>query len=344
MSISVNTNQHRRTNKIETSSHRNPTTAIPPHNGTHRREDLPGQALQIVKSQQVLHAAKENVSESPTIEMSTKLTQSSAAANSTSSQLLMLPPELRSRIYDYVFGSNMVHIAAHPHVEHDAKSIGYRVSNCTCERHGRQLSPRVRLYERDIEPEEVIAESCQACPASQTSASQAFSLPLLQVCRQIYHEAALKPFQQASFNYDFDEDCSKGQGLLAFLRALVPVQVKAITRLRLSCPRPAFLKTTTLAKMRGLKHMGIQLDFKVVSSDHVLGLLGNFASDPIVLALAELDFKSIHLDLGLHLPGRRFKEAAAIHGIIVKPPTADDAKVFEEILKRTEAALLESLG
>ncbi|KAM0711261.1 hypothetical protein Q7P35_002001 [Cladosporium inversicolor] len=252
----------------------------------------------------------------------------------------MLPIELRYRIYDYVFGGNLVRITAHPYT----KSISYRVSSCTCERYDTQMSPRVRCVEHDIEPEAVFVEICDDFSARPESATRDFSLPLLQVCRQIYHEAALKPFQQASFVYDFDEHCSRGEGLQAFMRALVPAQVKAVTDLQLSCPHPAFLKTTTLARLKGLKHLGIQLGWKITSADHVLGLLENLESDPIVLALAELGLKSIRLDLGLHLPGRHIKEIAALVGKSFNLPTVDDAKVFEEILKRTETSLLKAVG
>lgn len=336
-------NQQRRINKFENLSHRHQNTTTPLHNGAHWHKDLPGQALQTVKSQQVLHAAKENVSANSTTEIHTKLTHSSTAVNSTSSQLLLLPIELRYRIYDYTFGSNLVRITAHPQVENNTKSICYRISSRTCERHDAQMSPRVRSFEYDIEPEAVFAEFCDDCSARQESVARNFSLPLLQVCRQVYHEAALKPFQQATFVYDFDEHCSRGEGLQAFMRALVPAQAKAITNLQLSCPHPAFLKTTTLARLKSLKHLGIQLGWKITSADQVLGLLENFESDPIVLALAELGLNSIRLELGLHIPGRCIRAMAALLGRSFNLPTVDDAKVFEEILKRTETTLLKSV-
>jgi hypothetical protein len=272
---------------------------------------------------------------------------SSATANAATSPFLKLPPELRSRIYDYVFGSNLVHIAAYPHIENRAKRVGYRISSCTCEGYDTRLSPRVRSYEHDTAPDEVFTEACQGCAASfarQASASQAYCLSLLQVCRQIYHEAALKPFQQGLFIYDFDKDCSKGEGLQAFMNALVPVQVNSIRRLQLWGPRPAFLRSSKLAKLKGLRHLMMRLDFKVVSSDQVLLLLESFAGDPIVLRLADLDLKSCRLDLGIHTPGHHVRRALALLGSTVKIPTAEDAEIFEEVLERTEAALLQAVG
>ena len=275
-----------------------------------------------------------------------KTDMSSTTANAATSQFLRLPPEIRSRIYDYVFGSKPVSIQPYLHVEQRPKRVGYKISMCTCEHDHTQLSPRVRFYDHEKDLERVCTEACPNCTAGaaqRSPACKSLSLQSLQVCRQIYHEAALKPFQQASFNYNFDNYCYKGQGLQAFLRALVPVQAKAITHLRLSSLGPTFLKTTTLSKMKGLKHLEIHLDFRIKSSDYVLRVLGRFASDPLVLALAELDAKSIHVDLGLQAPGRRFKEAEALHGRIFKSLTVDDAKVFEEFLKRTETTLLKSL-
>lgn len=58
-----------------------------------------------------------------------------------------------------------------------------------------------------------------------------FPLSLLQVCRQIYHEAALKPFSQTTFIVD--ESCHLGSK--AFLSALVPTQTRAIAHLHFLC-------------------------------------------------------------------------------------------------------------
>ena len=296
--------------------------------------------------QQVLHAAKESVSAYPTIEIDTT-DMSSATANAAISPFLKLPPELRRRIYDYVFGSNLVQIMVHPHVEHNAKRVDYQISSCTCETYDTRWSPRVCQYEHETELAGVLQEDCQDCTASlarQASATQVYGLSLLQVCRQIYHEAALKTFQQGVFIYDFDEDCNKRKGLQAFVNALAPIQINSIKRLQLWCPRPASLKSTKRVKLKGLRHLMIRLDFRIRRSDRVLPLLESFVGDPTFLRLAQLNLKTCRLDLRLHTPGRFVREAAALLGDTLKITTAKHAEVLEDILKRTEAALLQAAG
>lgn len=76
----------------------------------------------------------------------------------------------------------------------------------------------------------------------------------------------------------------------------------------------------------------------------MLLLLESFPGDPIVSRLTELNLKSCRLDLGLYTRGRFVRGAVALPGDTTKMPTAKDAEAFEEVLKRTEIALLQAAG
>lgn len=103
--------------------------------------------------------------------------------------------------------------------------------------------------------------------------SQSIGINLLLVSRQIYHEAVLKPFTEASF-YCLSLDRGRICGLRPFVDALVPAQAKTITRLRmvvqcsyrgparemLLCAHyaPIFCKGT-IKKLEGLRELQIVL-------------------------------------------------------------------------------------
>jgi hypothetical protein len=79
---------------------------------------------------------------------------------------------------------------------------------------------------------------------------------MLQVCRQIYHEAALKPFTEASFHVIIpDRHCRSEMKL--FLAMLVPTQARAIAHLRFSLIEDQFLSGTIAKHLTGLKHVEI---------------------------------------------------------------------------------------
>lgn len=174
------------------------------------------------------------------------------------------------------------------------------------------------------------------------SALEGFSLSLLQVSRQIYHEAALKPFQQTLFTFDFDDSQTReaSYGLPAFMNALVPAQVKAITRLRLLSTGPACISYAKLSRLEGLKHLEIQLNLSFAHFDYTSRQLRHFVAEPVVVSLVKLNLKSSRVELGLNEPDYHGIKWLQREGKILKPPTIDDAKIFEDVLKRTENALL----
>lgn len=94
----------------------------------------------------------------------------------------------------------------------------------------------------------------------QKSTASSISVDFLRVSRQIYHEAALKPFSQTSFNYvgaTFGMD--NVYGLRAFLDALNPTQARAVANLRLAVGPSGYLNHNTFARLSGLEHLRIDI-------------------------------------------------------------------------------------
>jgi hypothetical protein len=93
-----------------------------------------------------------------------------------------------------------------------------------------------------------------------------FPVRLLRICRQIYHEAALKPFTQPTF--DFGEFTVN-----SFVARLVPTQARAIAQIRLTgVSRLHWLSKDIPSRLRGLKHVEIHLQYLLVEflGDHPL--------------------------------------------------------------------------
>jgi hypothetical protein len=81
---------------------------------------------------------------------------------------------------------------------------------------------------------------------------------MLQVCRQMYHEAALKPFTQPTFEFILVND-QINRGMVSFLTHLVPVQARAIRHLHLECHRGFKLTKTAASLLKGLQHVGVDI-------------------------------------------------------------------------------------
>lgn len=177
---------------------------------------------------------------------------SSTAANAATSEFLMLPTELRCRIYEYVFGNNFIHICNG--LDDSDLASRYKLTVCDCPEAPDFLPPRLGL----IVPIECspgyphcLETHVQNCV--RTATHHDLSLGLLSVCRKVYHEAVLEPFKQATFiqltRYD-------SKALAAFIDRLVPAQAEAITRLR------QFVwagRVFTPPQLRGLKHLDLLL-------------------------------------------------------------------------------------
>jgi hypothetical protein len=78
---------------------------------------------------------------------------------------------------------------------------------------------------------------------------------LLQVCRQIYHETALKPFSQTIFMVQEKWHA----GSQAFLEALVPAQARAIKHIRFMCVDGLCPAYKVMQHPKGLETLVFQL-------------------------------------------------------------------------------------
>ena len=79
---------------------------------------------------------------------------------------------------------------------------------------------------------------------------------LLQVCRQIYHEAALKPFTEPTFAFTMSNN---SHGMNSFLTALIPEHARAISHLHISYHNSFHLSKLALSSFRGVKHVEVQV-------------------------------------------------------------------------------------
>lgn len=127
------------------------------------------------------------------------------------------------------------------------------------------------------------AESHAACGRDEalSLSSQIMGLNFLQVCRQVYHEAAPRSFSQCSFSYTlYTHYPDSKPGLRAFLEGLVPTQARAITHLRLDIQDVGFMSQATVEKLRGLERLDIVLqifkpDYPIVIPDGLVELMNH---------------------------------------------------------------------
>jgi hypothetical protein len=102
-------------------------------------------------------------------------------------------------------------------------------------------------------------EDCRKPADRHNAGSCKIPVHMLQVCRQIYHEAVLKPFIEASFHIVMIDRSCKAQ-LKRFLATLVPTQARAIAHLRISLLDDQFLSNAFVSQLRGLKHVEIHVE------------------------------------------------------------------------------------
>lgn len=215
----------------------------------------------------------------------------STARNATESPLLRLPPELRYRIYDLVFGSTPVHIRAAENHEYDEDFRNYRLSVCEHPREHvetpRRYAEWVNISLRTRIPGCTIREHDDGKPLSSLDAN----LGLLQACRQIHHEAALKPFTEIPFYY-MARKYRSVPGFDGFVEALAPAQFKALSRVRFAFENLFFEPNTsacrmlafgclpdwkTMRKLTGLKDVEIVLSPQMWDETEARGYLADLA-------------------------------------------------------------------
>lgn len=163
-----------------------------------------------------------------------------------------------------MYGSYTIHIAG----RHRGKKH-YALFVCKCPHDLGDADPRLAIRDgpkdfrmpRHLEPH----RKCLLETQPQVSSAQALGLDSLRACRQIYHEAALKPFSNLLFSYPTKSYwLDNTNGLCAFLDALVPTQARAVTSLRLIIAYSSALERRTIARLSGLTKL--EVDFRTFNS------------------------------------------------------------------------------
>lgn len=262
-----------------------------------------------------------------------------ATINATSSPLLRLPAEIRSHILDLIFKDNIIRV--HPNVVYiDSRQHAYyKLSNCQCPTKYERYSSRVWVREAGWEDKPKFMYGCEECQSNYGSSPAAqvkLSLQVLQVCRQIYHEAALKPFSNSVFIYECDNG-AKGRGLQAFVNALVPAQARAISQLQLTGSLEEVLTSAILPKMKGLRHLDLYYDLWFHHLNVTLERLKAVEREWSDKAVAKLGLQSLRVEIGLWIDTERiWTDPAEL--------TLRDAQEIETCLECMELELLERLG
>jgi hypothetical protein len=208
-----------------------------------------------------------------------------AAINTADSPLLRLPPEIRCRIYNFTFGDLVVRARwGRFHICHSSQA---------CELQRRQNYDQRISYHPTGEPDFINDDS--GFPRCQTQKRFQIPVHLLQVCRQIYHEAALKPFTEPTFDLRSFEKANPKLG--SVMKKLVPTQARAIARIRIRngyfFHKPSKAATFNL---RGLKHVQVHFDIHTrgrSDEDPPLEVFLTFESDGGVEWLKSIGLKSM---------------------------------------------------
>lgn len=122
----------------------------------------------------------------------------SAIINATESPLLRLPPELRCRIYDHLFTSTAIHIRSVEHGDEIRSERHFKLSLCETPSDHKEIP--LRYAESFRTGYKVRYPGCSIEQSHDKPVVPLdIGLGLLGTCRQLYHEAVLKPFTQISF-------------------------------------------------------------------------------------------------------------------------------------------------
>jgi len=227
-----------------------------------------------------------------------------AATNAKNSPFFRLPFEVRESIYDYAFGSCIVYAYV--------GTGGYLLTSCSFpQEREASLPPRVTRSpdSGDGHPawwyHDEEHDDCSKPADDQNVRSLKIPVHLLQVCRQIYHEAALKPFTEATFGVTLDGGKRANPQFGRFLATLVPTQARAIAHLRICILSLAlddhFLSSTIASHFEGLKHVEIHIETQghTLLPNMPLLQLQKLEHERGFTALKRLDLKSLRLTVGI---------------------------------------------
>jgi hypothetical protein len=213
----------------------------------------------------------------------------------------LLPPEIRSRIYDYVFSDCVVRVRIGSLGHKGTYEILICQTSDACElqwrqRHGQQIVP----LPTGLDSPEVFGKGAKLDDCRTHQRCQ-IPVHLLQVCRQTYHEAALKPFTQATFDFIIYSWRDHGAG--PFLAALIPVQARAITHARFTCFSGFHMNKNSVPRSTGLKHVEVfveNINGRYTEGQQLI-ILKRFERQGGVRWLKGIGLKSMHFTVGLNL-------------------------------------------
>lgn len=218
----------------------------------------------------------------------------STASNAQNSPLLSLPPEIRSRIWDYVFDVGVIHVTSPP-----ASGHAYGLSICRRPEVYAETPPHVLLEDRDASSDYTSPPSYvkdhELCLGTGTREpfDRLHHLSLLRTCRLIYHEAVLKPFSVNGFQYNTYRIGPNSKSFLhRMIDTMVPMQARAIRRLHTVSVKGPFLSPVVVKQLKGLERLSIQI---APHHPRLQFILDRFIADPGVLSLSHLPLKSINI-------------------------------------------------
>ncbi|KAK5741470.1 hypothetical protein LTR17_003905 [Elasticomyces elasticus] len=178
--------------------------------------------------------------------------------NATSSPLLKLPPEIRNRIWGFLFGGKTVHVQGDYYPQgRRRRLVRRRLVHMVCQvpNSDKEISEQITRH-NELDGSTQCFQSYwdrhRHCYAGGATKKATLPMAVLRTCRQIHQEAALLPFQLNEFSF------SQLENLAPFLQSLFQAQARAIESLILQIYRPYHtitLKNLIKSKLRGLKEL-----------------------------------------------------------------------------------------
>jgi hypothetical protein len=255
--------------------------------------------------------------------------KSPSTQDSHAVHLFKLPLELRTRIYTYVLGGNAIHCdrvgrcggsgCRRPRYAFARCAFFEEAEQYTVQEHNHN-EPRDSMTGRPRDGHEECRTSVRPNlledgPVDEDllqEESRSVELDLLGVCRQIYSEARLLPFQENVFVIDVREnDCD-----LALVRELSPPQAMSIGGLSFRCfnsfPRLSVPDVAKLGRFRRLKFLEVSIDaYTKGSSTELLKALDGTVEACCIGSVCRLGSPTVCVRLNVVADHKDFQSASA---------------------------------
>jgi hypothetical protein len=146
----------------------------------------------------------------------------------------------------------------HVHYVFDSQTRKYRYKLSICHHtHQDDSSQRVKSSDSTNQSSYLFTGHFRCTSSSTRKALTHHDLPvhLLRVCRQIYHEAALKPFSEPTFILvELKEICMR-----ALFEALVPTQIRAIKHLHFASRGSECPPHSVMRRLSGVEYFNLEV-------------------------------------------------------------------------------------